>query len=111
MEFFDYFEDDVRRGAGVCGSLSESILNIRGRKLCNILHMNIRSLKKNFNEFLLYIESADVNDLDIIVLTETWQIEDVLDFSLPNFDILYNESHFNQNDGVVVCEKIDRLFE
>lgn len=67
--------------------------------------MNIRSLRKNFDELLLYLESVGVECLDVIVLSETWRVENLNDFMIPNFDILYNESHFNQNDGVIVYIK------
>lgn len=105
IEFLEELESDVERETTVCGSMSEIKLGKSGKKFCNIVHMNIRSLRKNFDELLLYLESVGVECLDVIVLSETWRIENLNDFMIPNFDILYNESHFNQNDGVIVYIK------
>lgn len=90
---------------------ADAINNISGIQFFNIVHFNIRSLRKNFDELLLYIGSLQVSNIDIIVLSETWKLEEVNNFCIPNYNIYYNDSQFNQNDGVVVYVKnnIDNL--
>ncbi|KAJ8972968.1 hypothetical protein NQ317_019315 [Molorchus minor] len=44
-------------------------------------------------------------DFEIIVLTETWKIENLDLFSLKGYNITYNEGNLNQNDGVVLLIK------
>lgn len=67
----------------------------------NIIHFNIRSIRKNFDELLVYLEER-IKYIDIIVLSETWIIDSVSDFRIPNFDCHYNKSKTNQNDGLIV---------
>ncbi|CAH0563181.1 unnamed protein product [Brassicogethes aeneus] len=46
-----------------------------------------------------------IHDIDIIVLSETWEVVDVRNFSINNFQIVYSESKFNQNDGTIIYVK------
>lgn len=69
-----------------------------------ILNINIRSIKKNLEEFLIVLGNLQ-SDIDCIVLTETRTVLDVSLFNIPGYNILYNESTFNQNDGVIVFLK------
>lgn len=79
--------------------------NFNGKQFLNIIHLNIRSLRKNIDQLLVYIESINTNNIDVMVLSETWILEGVSDFSIPNFNMYYSESHFNQNDGIAVYVK------
>nr|CAI5843030.1 unnamed protein product [Callosobruchus analis] len=45
------------------------------------------------------------NNLDIIVLSETGEVKDKSNFSIPDYNMYYNESHLNKCDGVVVYVK------
>lgn len=67
----------------------------------NFIHMNIRSLCKNYDEFVVFLESLNFS-CDIIILTETWHIENIKDYNIVNYNMYYNESKFNQNDGVII---------
>lgn len=60
---------------------------------------------------LLYIESLNTSNVDIIVLSETWKLEELTNYSIPGYNMFYNDSQVNQNDGVVVYVKsgIDNL--
>lgn len=71
----------------------------------NIIHINIRSIKKNFVEFLLYLELLNLKNIDVIVLSETWKIEQVSDFSIKGYNMFYNKSLFNKNDGCAIYIK------
>lgn len=84
--------------------ITDSLQNISGNKFLNIAHFNIRSLNKNFDELLVYIELFK-NNLDIIVLSETWRIDGVSNYLINNYTAYYSESYFNQNDGVIVYVK------
>lgn len=66
-----------------------------------VIHFNIRSINKNFEEFTIYLEELK-NHVDVIILSETWNIELVSDFSIPGYSTYYNNSKVNQNDGLLV---------
>lgn len=79
----------------------QHIKNIKGTR---ILHMNIRSLKKNLDEFTIFLASLE-SYIDIIVLTEAHLHDD-----LPNLDITSYESvqafgKLTKCEGVVVYYK------
>lgn len=70
-----------------------------------LFHINIRSVSKNFDEFLIYLSDLDISNIDIIILSETWLIRDTSNFNINNFICHYNNSKFNKNDGVLVYIK------
>ena len=54
-----------------------------------IVHQNIRSLRSNFDKFLVEIQSW-YRLPDIIILTEIWVKSDEIHlYSLPNFKAIY----------------------
>ena len=69
-----------------------------------LIHMNIRSIKKNLDEFKILL-SQFITDFECIVLSETWHIDDLNLYNIPGYNLLYNISQVNQNDGVVVYIK------
>lgn len=80
-----------------------------------ILHTNIRSIAKNFDEFQIIISESNLN-LDFIILTETWNVDNFEYYCIEGYTTHYNYSKFNQNDGVVVFSKVSlpisvKLFE
>jgi Reverse transcriptase (RNA-dependent DNA polymerase) len=83
--FEDYIQSNVRYSGGGFG----------------VVHFNIRSLQKHFDELLAYVEMAK-NVLDVIVLSETRNIEDINNFLIPNYNIFYNKSFYNKCDGLVI---------
>lgn len=70
----------------------------------NLLHINIRSVNKNFPHLQVLLHRLNV-DTDIIVLTECWLSK------INNIPVLDGyESHFtntncNQNDGIIIYTK------
>lgn len=64
------------------------------------LHSNIRSLHKHFEEFELFL-SGFIEGPDVIVLTETFQIDNIHLYDICGYDVLYNCGSINRNDGVV----------
>ena len=69
-----------------------------------IMHVNIRSLNKNVNNLHLLLEELKVKP-DIIVCTETRKLNNVKYYSIPNYNIEFNNSTINQNDGTVMLFK------
>nr|CAI5839596.1 unnamed protein product [Callosobruchus analis] len=88
------------------GNLKECMESGKGSRLENgigIVHFNIRSLQKHFDELLMYVEDGK-NIFDIIVLSETGNI-DVSNFQIHNYTAYYNNSILNKCDGTVVYIK------
>ena len=82
---------------------TDNCLNIKTEnKQISILHLNIRSIKKNFNEFLAFIESYGLVYCDVIILGEAWNVENPKYFNIPGYQTHYNESKINKNDGVFI---------
>lgn len=69
-----------------------------------ILQQNIRSMVKNFDEFLVSLELLKYS-FDVIILTETFQIYDLELYKINGFDLLYNRGNINKNDGVLIYIK------
>lgn len=75
---------------------------VEDAQFMNIIHFNIRSLRKNFDNLLVYLSDLKLENVDIILLSETRSLEQVSDFCIPGFTMYFNMSFFNQNDGFVV---------
>lgn len=104
LELHKSIDGCLNYNAQVCSNIGElkNKINLENKRNFNIIHFNIRSLNKNFNELLIYLEDYGVNGIDIITLSETWNIDNIDRFQIPNFNIYYNDSHHNQNDGVII---------
>lgn len=70
----------------------------------NVVHSNIRSLQKHFEELEVYLSGFVVGP-DVVVLSETFQINNVNRYKIEGYDIIYNEGKINKNDGVVIYIK------
>jgi len=71
--------------------------------MLNIMHLNIRSLQKNFDELVILINNF--KNLDIIILSETFVLPEINYFSISGYSIHYNNAEFNKNDGTVIYTK------
>lgn len=60
--------------------------SINANECITILHQNIRSISKNIDE-LLTIMSQFQNCFDVIVLTQTWKIENSSLYKIPDYVI------------------------
>lgn len=83
---------------------SDSFLNISdGFK---VAHMNIRSARRNFNEFCAYLRGLPVK-MDVIALTEAWLDErDSFQFSLPGYSVFPCYAKYNKSDGqLILCRE------
>lgn len=80
------------------------LINKNSNNNFNIIHTNIRSLQKNFEEFETFMHATN-NIYDVICLSETFNIVNLELFKIPGYKIYYNESKQNKNDGVVIYVK------
>ena len=71
----------------------------------NAIHVNIRSLSKNFDNLLDILRDSN-NSFNVLFLTETWCTDSTLKINinlhLPNFDIISQERKTNNCGGVVL---------
>lgn len=64
-----------------------------------LFHMNVRSIAKNFDELLTFQDYLSVN-FDIIVLSETFQINNTEFYHMNGYRSIYSHGTLNKNDGV-----------
>lgn len=50
-----------------------------------------------------------VYEFDVIVLFEPFNIDNLHVYNVPGYEIYYNESRLNKNDGVIMLIKITLL--
>lgn len=80
---------------------SETKFKIQQLTGIKIMHMNIRGISKNFDEFLLFLESIGSN-IDVLVLTEAHLSENTNLPVLANYLSLSAQGKMTKNEGVVV---------
>lgn len=71
-----------------------------------LIHFNIRSVLKNFQELEIFLHQFD-SKFDCIILTETWQVPNLNLIHLNDYSLLYNKADFNQNDGTIIYIRND----
>lgn len=77
----------------------------KNNKKLNLIHINIRSIRKNFDEFLSFLESFKICYCDILVLSESYQLDSFSEFSMQGYTTYYNHGGINRNDGVIILIK------
>ena len=78
-----------------------SSLIIEKKKIA-IVVQNIRSMRKNFDNFLVHLESSQINP-DIIFLTEIWLYDDEIDnYKINNYVCHANCNNNYASGGVIV---------
>lgn len=76
---------------------------IKGKnKTLEVLHFNVSSATKHFEEILIFLESCDLQDTDIVILGETRNNFNLNQFNIPGFTTHFNNSQLNQNDGLLL---------
>lgn len=99
----DILEDNIQ-GCIDCSVLSSNI-NIKN-KLLNIFHLNIRSINKNFDQFMVFLEAYSLHlTCDIIILSECWSINSEDQYNIRDYNRFYNYANYNKNDGIVIFIK------
>lgn len=76
-------------------------------KLLNLIHLNIRSVKKNFDQLILLLETYELDYCDIIILSECFQLNSCNQYNIPGYSTHYNMGDFNKNDGILILIKSD----
>lgn len=57
----------------------------------NVLNCNIRSVRHNFDEFLLFLESdLHSKNLDLIIITETWHDINCCNFAIHGYNMYFS---------------------
>lgn len=105
MEFSDELGECGGWDSRIIDDLGEVRKIFEGSDKLNIVHLNIRSLQKNFDELLVYLHAMSLEDIDVLVLSETFRLRNIDRFRLPNFDMFYNDSKFNKNYGCMIYVK------
>lgn len=70
----------------------------------NIISQNIRSIRKNFDNFSILLNEINIS-FDIIILTECWLDDSYTNLNLKDYTTLHSTKHLNQNDGIVIFAK------
>ena len=74
----------------------------------SILHLNIRSIKKNFENFKLFVSSSSF-DFSIICFSETWLDESSLTsqslYELPHYKSIHQIRNYGKGGGVSIYIK------
>lgn len=72
-----------------------------------ILHQNIRSARKNFDQLLVFLQYCNIR-YDVIVLSEAWLAEkDSFQFQIPGYSVFYGFNKYNKCDGLVLFTKVE----
>jgi Reverse transcriptase (RNA-dependent DNA polymerase) len=107
MEINDLFINDLEQICYKETNLKNCIKNVRniGKKDLVIIHQNIRSMRKNFDNFLCQIES-ELKHIDVIILTEIYIKENEKSkYNLPNFELFINPRNTNKAGGLICYVK------
>jgi len=93
----------------ICDDANEYVLktsNSEKNEIFKVCHLNIRSLRKNYDELLIFLESLKVKNLSCIILSETWNVE-MHNLQIKGYTMYFSGASFNKNDGVVVYVRED----
>lgn len=75
------------------------------KKILSVFHINIRSVRENFNNLVSFLESFKIYFCDVIVLSECFRLDSFAEFSMQGFTTYYNYGQINKNDGVLTMVK------
>jgi hypothetical protein len=81
--------------------------DININKTLKIVHQNIRSARKNFDNFLSHI-IKNIDEIDVIVLTEIYIYQKELKFyNIEGFHLFAKPREFNRGGGIIIYVKND----
>lgn len=66
----------------------------------NLLQANTRSINKTFDQFNIFLDMIKLEP-EIMVLSEMWKIQDTHNNNINNYELIYNDTTNNQNDGCI----------
>ena len=102
----DLIDDDSMHGTKIVKDISTFNEMVSDLNNCNILQHNFRSISKNFDQLVVFLEACDIK-FSVIILTETSKIHNIKYFELQGYSLFYNESHINKADGCIVYVRND----
>lgn len=108
MNLNNFLDDYQHINTITCDTLDDAIFLNSSPNTVNIIHFNIRSIKKNYDNLVAFLEMSDV-DFGVIILSETNVVHNVDSFGVAGYDIFYNNSFINKCDGTIVLIKSDWL--
>lgn len=83
----------------------------RSEKQLKIVHLNIRSLRKHFNEFLVLTKQCEVM-IDIIILSEiNIKTEEATMYKIDGYKMFCNARQKNKGGGVLIYAKEELNFD
>nr|CAI5847412.1 unnamed protein product [Callosobruchus analis] len=83
-------------------------LNLLHTSNVTILHYNIRSLKAHFDELALNIDTLNEKTvISIIILSETWILDDISHYTIKGYSSYYNEACYNKCNVTVIVGDIN----
>lgn len=80
---------------------TDTKMHLQQLKGVTILHMNIRSVKKNMDEFTTMLQSFGT-EIEIIVLTEAMLHADLPIYPIPNYECCQARGDLTRNEGVLI---------
>lgn len=104
MEILDILSEEEPKNNLICADNLAKIFNAHNTTL-NIMHLNIRSIRKNFDELLIFLNIFKLHNCDVIILSESWQIMSIKQFNIGGYTTYYNGGDYNQNDGTIIFIK------
>jgi len=102
-------DDDFIAETEICEDAKEYVMKTCQNEddlLIRVCQLNIRSLRKNFDELVIFLNDLKVKKLHIIILTETWNVE-LTSYHINGYKMYYSGASHNKNDGVVIYVKED----
>ena len=73
----------------------------------SILTLNIRSLKKNINELKSLLDSIN-SDIDVLVITETWNTEHI-NINIPKYKLIHKIERTNKKGGGICVYALEHI--
>nr|CAI5841873.1 unnamed protein product [Callosobruchus analis] len=106
LDFLDLVDENIEKETKNYQCIEDYLAEQHEGDICGlgVIHFNIRSLQKHYDELLVYVQSAK-EVLNVIVLSETGKIENLHDFQIPGYSAYYNESCHNKCDGTLIYVK------
>nr|CAI5844172.1 unnamed protein product [Callosobruchus analis] len=106
LDFLDLVDENIEKETKNYQCIEDYLAEQHEGDICGlgVIHFNIRSLQKHYDELLVYVQSAK-EVLNVIVLSETGKIENLHDFQIPGYNAYYNESCHNKCDGTLIYVK------
>lgn len=86
----------------IFNTFDQSFFPLNNSNNLSLIHQNIRSLRKNFDLFLVGLQQLE-RHVDIIILSETWIFnEESKHYEIPNYTSYFNCNENYRSGGIVI---------